>query len=100
MGCAGSTLAMPLEQRVDQLRKTPFLLSLNEADLQELASIFTIRKFACGEELPESNFYVVVDGSVSVMAGDKKLCSKPEGSFFSRNFRDITESAKSTKVFN
>ena len=89
---------MPLPEKLENLRHTPFLLLLpDEADLEALAKIFKPQKFAAGDELPESVFYFLVEGSVSVMVAEEKLCTKQEGAFFSSKVLDVTEASKADK---
>eukprot|EP00966_Prymnesium_polylepis_P301500 6966086-Prymnesium_polylepis.1 len=100
MGCAQSS-DLPVADKLEHLKKTPFLLYLEAADLEALAAVFVAKRMVPGLEVPESAFYFLVDGAVAVTiqrdGKPQKISTKPEGSFFSRNFRDVTEASKRAK---
>ena len=63
---------------------SPLGAYLNEKELQELARACAIRTFKEGDSLPESPFYIVLDGAVTVMeatTGDV-VCTRGQWSFF------------------
>ena len=57
---------------------------LNEAELLLLARSCSVRGFKEGESLPDSPFYIVLDGAVTVMEADTGdvVCTRPQWSFF------------------
>ncbi|KAL1520866.1 hypothetical protein AB1Y20_022427 [Prymnesium parvum] len=95
MGCAQS-VDMPVADKLEHMRRTPFLLYLDEADLECLARAFSLYRFEPREMLPESTFYYLVEGTICVWAGEEKLCTKREGAFFSYNFRPQSRVRRST----
>lgn len=75
-----------LEAKLSHLQSTPFFVYVEESDLQQLARAFTLHRFVPAQPIPESPFYVLVRGELSIVnKSDKKvLCNKKQGAFFSR----------------
>ena len=69
------------------LQSTPFFVYVQEEDFEMLANAFTVHRFAKGQLMPESPFYLVVRGELDVVIKGTPdiLCTKHPGAFFSRN---------------
>ena len=80
----GGSSKQPLDKAA-ALQKTPFYVFLGDAELAALAGAFRRVKFSKGAELPESVFYLIVEGEIGVHAGDRELCARHGPAFFSRN---------------
>jgi CRP/FNR family cyclic AMP-dependent transcriptional regulator len=80
---------MPLshEERRDQLRGAELFRGLNDADLDEVASVAGELEFLPDAVIVrqgqvETGFYLVVSGSVKVMRGSNEVATLGPGEFF------------------
>ena len=66
---------------------SPLGAYLSEAEMLRLARACSIRRFAKGASLPDSPFYLVLDGVIRVLDEQtgKVLCKRKQWSFFSRH---------------
>ena len=81
MACCGG---LGLERKVALLEATPFYVYLDEDEMRLLANAFVRRRYACGQPVGDSPFYVTMAGEVEVRQGEQTLSRKRAGAFFSR----------------
>ena len=77
MSCCGGTSAV--RKRAILEANSPLGAYLDDAELDSLADLTLISRFAAGGSLPESPFYVVISGSVEVREDAQVLCTKQAG---------------------
>ena len=85
MSCLGRTRHTVVD-KLKILKSTPFLFYLDEADLELLASCFTVQHVRRNQTVPESPFYLLLRGELAVVSKKDNitLCTKQNGAFFSR----------------
>lgn len=69
------------------LQEITFLADLSEDDWARVRKLVETRQFRAGDDLirvgdKDDSFYILTDGEVEVVIGDKVLASIPEGSVF------------------
>jgi len=69
------------------LQEITFLADLSEADWARICKLVETRQFRAGDDLiragdKDDSFYILTNGEVDVMIGDKVLANIPEGSVF------------------
>jgi len=81
-------LGLSSQTTAKALTKTPFHAYLDPDDMKALTKCFAKKTFKKGEELPESPFYLLLEGEVQITTPQGHiLATKKPGSFFTRNFR-------------
>ena len=89
-----------LARKLDALQNTsPFGVYLSEAEVTSLAKLCTSSSIKAGKGLPESPFYVVIQGEVQVLSEEgETLCTKYPGAFFTRRAGLISKSSIGAKA--